>query len=272
MKIVSLILFFLSFMMILIFFMRKRPTRNRMCCLYNYFEKNDQYKDNFEYFLRHGILPTIDYYVIVNGGCSVEIPRNKNMTVYFRENIGYDFGAYSHAIKRMKQKYKFYFFINTSVRGPLLGEGEDPDWTSRFIGLLGGDTRMAGTSINIHTDNLERFFGKKNVYSHVQSMFFVMDDVVFSLLEEQDFFNEDEINGMDLQSVIYHKEVGLSQIVLGQGWNINSILPEYKGLDYRVLDHDINPTSLSGDPYYPGAYFGGTIDPSRVIFFKNNRW
>jgi len=37
------------------------------------------------------------------------------------------------------------------------------------------------------------------------------------------------------------------------------------------VDKDINPTSISGDPYFNGAYFGETIDPYEVIFFKTTR-
>ena len=272
---VLLLLFFMGMIFFLIWLFREKESAiEGVCCLYAYYEKNDEYKENLEYFLDHGILSDVDYYIIVNGMCSVDIPRSANIHVYFRENKGYDFGAYSHAVRKMGKKYSHYFFINTSVRGPLLRHGRDnAPWTSYFIHLLGGDTRLAGTSINIYTAaNLDRYYGKKNVYSHVQSMFFVMDHQLFSLLKKRHFFNESAIDNMDMESVILRKEIGLSQIALAEGWNINSILPLYRGLDYRTLDHDINPTSVGGDPYFHGAYFGGTIDPYDVIFFKNNRW
>jgi hypothetical protein len=205
----------------------------------------------------------------------VNIPRSKNINVYFRENMGYDFGAYSHVIGKMRKRYDYYFFMNTSVRGPFLRDEDKRPWTLHFIELLGENTRVAGTSINIYSGTLDGtldMYGKKNVYSHIQSMFFVMDHQLFSFLKRRDFFNESEINKMDLWSVVVNKEIGLSQITLAEGWNISSIFPRYRRLDYRTLDHDINPTSVAGDPYFQGAYFGGTIDPYEAIFFKNNRW
>lgn len=34
----------------------------------------------------------------------------------------------------------------------------------------------------------------------------------------------------------------------------------------------INPTSLHGDPYFAGAYFGDTFDPREAVFFKISRF
>ena len=40
--------------------------KNKICCLYAYYEKNDLYKSNLEYFLKNGILENVDYYFIIN--------------------------------------------------------------------------------------------------------------------------------------------------------------------------------------------------------------
>ena len=63
----------------------------------------------------------------------------------------------------------------------------------------------------------------------------------------------------------------MSQLILDNGWNFNCLLSKYRGIDYRLLERDINPTSRNGDPYWPGAYFGETIRPEEVVFFKINR-
>jgi hypothetical protein len=88
---------------------------NNIVCFYTYYEKDDLYKNNFKFFLENGILNNVDYYIIINGECSVYIPEKNNIVVYKRENKGYDFGAYSYAIKKLHHKYEYYFFINTSV-------------------------------------------------------------------------------------------------------------------------------------------------------------
>jgi hypothetical protein len=245
---------------------------NRVCVIYNYFEKNDLYKDNFMYFLQNGIIDEVDYYIVVNGTSSIEIPERSNIVVYFRENIGYDFGAFSYIVQnKLTKSYDYYFFINTSVKGPYL-KYSDKMWYEYFIDLFDENTHLVGTTINICKvpfclDKLT----DKSVNPHVQSMFFAVDYHYFSELKRDNFFNEDEINRMDLSTLIREKEIGLSQIAIKKGYNINCILPKYKDLDYTRITEDHNPTSSDGDSYYPNAYFGETIDPYEVIFLKTNR-
>ena len=251
---------------------------NNICTLYAYYEKNDLYKDNFTYFLNNAILDNVDYYIIINGECTVNIPERNNITVFRRENKGYDFGAYSYAIKNIKREYNYYFFINTSVSGPYLKDSNKP-WISYFLELFNDDVKVVGTSINIFTSNtfglkydLSKLYNKSAPYSHVQSMFFCIDNEYYQHLKNINFFDETNMNNAeDIQYIIVTKEIGLSQIALKEGWNINSILSKYKNLDYRVINEDINNTSRNGDPYYPKSYFGEDIDKYEAIFYKNNR-
>jgi hypothetical protein len=245
----------------------------RVCCIYAYYEKNELYKRNFEYFLQNGVYDNVDYVIVINGECTVDIPVKENIRILRRENKGYDFGAYSHAIHNIYRKYDYYFFINTSVEGPY---GVD-NWVDHFLKLFRGDVKIVGTSINILSTykifgyDLCRMYGHSKVFPHVQSMFFGLDRDYLEFLVENGFFNEDELYDKDIEYVIVHKEIGLSQIALLNGWNINCILPKYKDLDYRTIEADINPTSTTGDPYYKGGYFGGNIQKDDVIFYKGYR-
>lgn len=251
---------------------------NNICCIYSYYEKNDLYKNNFKYFLDNAILNNVDYYIIINGQCSIKIENKYNLKVYYRENKGYDFGAYSYALKKINKSYNYYFFINTSVCGPYLKDSSKK-WTDCFLELFNNDTKLVGTSINIWTHksveniyNLKDIYKKDEPYTHVQSMFFCIDNEALQFLKNVNFFDEEEMNNSkDIEYIIAYKEIGLSQILLENNWNINCILSKYKNIDYRILDKDINNTSLTGDPYYKNRYFGNTIDKYEVIFFKNNR-
>jgi hypothetical protein len=103
-------------------------------------------------------------------------------------------------------------------------------------------------------------------------MFFALNNESFQYLKSINFFNEDKCNNIkNINEIIYKKEFGLSQYILNNGWNINSILPKYRNLDYRILEADINKSSENGDVYYKNAYFGKSIDKYDVIFYKNNR-
>jgi hypothetical protein len=250
---------------------------NRLCCLYAYYEKDELYKNNFKYFLENGLLDNVDYYIIINGKYTANIPEKKNIKVYKRENNGYDFGAYSYAISKLEKEYDYYFFMNTSVSGPYLRDNSK-QWTRYFLDLFNENVKIVGTTINMQsTDTFDKYdlksiYNKKNPFSHVQSMFFCIDNEYFNYLKNIDFFNENEINNMaDINEIIVKKEIGISQVALNKGWNINCILPYYKDINYTKLKKDINPTSFYGDPYYKDSYFGKTLDKYDVIFFKTNR-
>ena len=259
---------------------------NKYVCMYAYYEKNDMYKENFKYFLDNVVLKKndIDYFIIINGNCTVELPNekeNNNIKIIRRENIGFDFGAWSHCIKKyINKSYDYYIFLNTSVKGPFPA---DIDWLQKFLDLFkSGPTnvKLVGTSINVlnNFDNLpnnankyKELYNYNGPYTHVQSMFFILDNEGFNILNNEKFFdNEEELNkNTDLWYVIFNKEIRLSQLLLKKGYNINSILTQYKDVDYTKIKQNFNPTGE--DPYFKNTYFGNTITKEEVIFFKTNR-
>jgi len=254
---------------------------NKIACLYSYYEKNDMYINNVLFFMNNAILPKVDYFFIINGNETIDFNQYKKENIHFlyRDNEGFDFGAYADALTSIvKNKYDYYFFINTSVIGPCFKDETHREWTDYFIELFTNeDVKVVGTSIN--TCSLNSFihhwrdlFGNKNVFSHVQSMFFCIKHDYLDYLNSVDFFNTEKINKLNIYEIVCHKEVGLSQLAINNGWNINSILSKYKGLDYRNIHENINTCCEHGDPYYPGKYFNKTIDKYEAIFFKNNRF
>ena len=256
---------------------------NKMCCLYAYYEKNQKYKDNLKFFLNNGLLDEIDYYFIINGESTVIIPNQNNIKIIKRENIGFDFGAYSCIVENhLHKEYEYYIFINSSVKGPYLKD--NIKWYDPFIQLFNKDVKIVGTSINIFpfdkypfikdsVNYLNKIYNHDAPFTHIQSMFFIIDYEYYTYLKSKNFFDEKKINKItEINNLIPYYEFGLSQLAFKNGWNINSILDKYKNLDYRTNKKDINPTSLGGDPYNKNGYFGKTIDPYDVIFFKNNRF
>jgi hypothetical protein len=185
-----------------------RP-QNKIVCYYTYYEKDEVYKKNLEFFLTNGINDLIDYIFVINGECSVPIEETSHVKVLKRENTGFDFGAYSYGIKNTEKTYEYYFFINSSVRGPYI-KGYS-NWQDEFINLIKDDIKLVGTTINIKPYVLGS--------THVQSMMFAMDYECFDFLKES-IFKEDEIINNKLD-VILQKEVKMSEIVLANNWNIS---------------------------------------------------
>lgn len=256
-------------------------SNNKYVCIYAYYEKNEEYKNNFEYFLKNGgIINEIDYYIIINGKCSLDIPDRTNIKVLYRENKGYDFGAWQYVIKHhINKPYEYYIFINSSVKGPY----SDKNWLDEFLNLFnsGKDVKLVGTTINIFDEGFEGFnlnnetmkiiYDKESPYTHVQSMFFIIDKEAFDFLYKKGFFDDEEklSNFGHINNVIIYKEIMMSQMIIKNGWNINCILPKYRDLDYRNIKQNINPSGC--DPYWPETYFGNTIQPEDVIFYKGYR-
>ena len=115
-------------------------------------------------------------------------------------------------------------------------------------------------------ERLYNTFGHGPPYTHIQSMFFILNKDGFDFLDNQGFFDSHE---NDFTSTVINKEFKLSQLILKNNWNINCILSHYRDLDYRKIDKNINPTGP--DPYFPGSYFGETINAYEVIFYKITR-
>ena len=247
-----------------------------MCCLYAYYEKDNKYKENFEFFLENGIYDEIDYYFILNGSCSVNIPKRENIIILTRENKGYDFGAWSYGLANITKQYNYYTFLNTSVKGPYL-YNKCEKWYDPFIRLFNKDVKIVGTTVNIYRDaffaniELKNIYNKDKPFNHVQSMFFIIDKEYLDYLHSLDFFNEDKINNItNFNQIITDYELGLSQHALIKGWNINCILQPYRNHDFRKDPSGNN--LIEGDIYFMNKYFGKTIDPYDVIFFKTNRF
>lgn len=252
----------------------------RIACLYCYFEKNKRYKDNFEYFLNNGILKEVDYYIVINGDISLNLDKFKyynNIIFYKKENKGYDFGGWSFLMSNITKEYDYYFFINTSVIGPY-GDKYGDKWIDKFLPLFNHGVKVVGTSINIYMNkyisnfNLENIYKRKAPFCHVQSMFFGIDNEYKNYLMNKGFFDEEKYNSIkDINEVICYGEIGLSQLALNNGWNINCILKNYKDVDYTKIYKDFNWSSNNGDPYFKNAYFGRSIFPDEVVFFKSYR-
>jgi lipopolysaccharide biosynthesis protein len=264
-------------LMVMVYYYIHMRHKNKDAIFYSYFEKNELYKENFIYFLKHVVKPlhkSADIYIIINGECSVPLPDLPNVRIIRRKNEGYDFGAYSHCITHhVVNEYDYYIFINTSVRGPI---PPSVDWRTKFKKLFTKDVGLVGVSINMsdRDHNIALSNGKKpptnnKMQTHVQSMFFILNKEVFLYLKEnKKFFSDEEIlnKTTDMWDIIMAKEIGMTQYVMEGGWNINCILSKYQGHDYRTLEVNINPSC--DHPYLKGSYFGKDVKPEEAIFHK----
>lgn len=247
---------------------------NRVAVLYHYFEKDQVYRDNLVFFLSRAWRPDLDFFVVIAGACSVDLPQHPNIRYTHTANYGHDFGGYGDvAASGALDAYDHLVFVNCSVRGPFLPDYCSTPWTEPFLNLLTGDVHLSGATINILHDDRKKsreyaqyFPDATPPFIHVQSFAYAMTAACFAFLRSHSVFESSR--NQDRHAAIVACEIGISQRVLANGWNISCVLPPYRGIDYRTLRHDINPATRTGHPQAPGAYFGRTPHPYELIFVK----
>jgi hypothetical protein len=239
----------------------------RTAIIYVYYEKDESYKSNFKYFLTHGVFqhPSLAFYVVIQGGCTLDLSPYENVvTVWSRDNSGYDFGGYGHAIQKLAsmpdyKSIKRFIFVNTSTMGPFMPTYTGHTWVQAFLDMIQGDVKLAGSTINC-----ELF---QTINPHVQSYAFVLDDEGLEYLRKQGIFSTEYTAYWD---VVKNQEVKMSQLILKAGWNINCLVEGYRGREYRGMSKTFN--SFGVDIVNPGnKCFGREIHPYDVIFLKTSR-
>lgn len=167
--------------------------------IFHYFEKSDDYKDNLAYFLRRGYRSDVDFIICISGGCSVPLPRAANIFYFYIPNGGFDYGGHSRIVNDFLnvEKYDYFIFLNSSVRGPFLPTYFDRPWHRVFTDLIDDQTKLVGSTINIlgkdhqcsRVDELLN--GGQKSLSHVQSMAYALDRTALRALIEQGFFRRE---------------------------------------------------------------------------------
>lgn len=243
--------------------------------VYHYFEKDESYRDNFIFFMTRAWRPDLDFFVVVAGGYTVNLPVRPNIHYFFTPNYSHDFGSYCDLVKSGSlDRYEYLIFVNCTVRGPFLPlYASGLTWTTPFLDLLVDDVHLCGSTINIlHEDRpLHKLYQSKYPqadppFSHVQTSAHAMTADCFAFLRDTGHYSGGE--SLDKYEAIVDFEIGMSQRVLTRGWNISCLLPPYNAIDYRLPHEEINPATKTGHPQARSAYFGLTPHPYELIFIK----
>jgi hypothetical protein len=238
--------------------------KKKTLVLYAYFEQDLIRRDNLEFFLKYGVRkndPDIDYIFIINGfKCTCEIPVRdcRNIKAIRRENTGWDFEAWRYGLlmkKESLQSYDYFAFLNSSVRGPFAPMYFDSFyWVEAYLSLINEKVKLAGASINCQ------------VSPHVQSFVFVTDKVGFKLLKDKGIF--EPVFERNVRDLIENREVGMSKIILENGYQITCMLSKYWNIDWTKPEAQScnclkNPTEGEEKPYS-----GMSLHPFENMFPK----
>lgn len=216
-----------------------------------------QYNDNVEFFLKHALInnPNYTYLIIINNpSFTIPIQIPDYITVINRNNIGYDFGAWSYGLFNFNYiDYDYFIFINSTIKGPFFPVwSHTKDWIDIFTSLIDDQHKLVGPMIGIYDNK-----------PHVQSMFMVTDQVGLNIGMQNRIFTQD-IYDMEKLTLIKTKEIGFSTAILSFGYNIKCLLQAFNNIDFRQPLNYINI-----NPFLSEQYFKIPIHPFEVIFIKS---
>lgn len=180
-----------------------------------------------------------------------------------RPNVANDWGAFSQAVRSTTvEKYDYFVFINSSMRGPYLPSWykSDQHWCKIFTSRLNDDVALVGSTINYCK-------GKP----HVQSMMMCMDHRGLAILREEDIFMAEDRH-IPKDDLIDYYEIGTSTAIIDAGYNIDCLLSPYQNRDWRKENQSFFPKVPDNfDHWGESQYFGSTVHPFDTIFIKTNR-
>ena len=184
--------------------------------------------------------------------------------IIFRDNIGYDFGAWSEGLltNNLYKHYDSFIFINSSVYGPCMEIDDIRKWPDILLnGLNYNNVKLFGTTINCIND-------VQNL-SHVQSMVFCMDLETLKYLISKNIFSITNFDNT-LQETIINKEIRMSREIINNNWNIGCLHTYYKDIDFTFRNNN-RQIQFLGDLCYKNNFYGRTIHPYEILFVKGNR-
>ena len=213
-----------------------------------------KYNDRVKKFIKNAIFEDDNVkFIVVCNDLKLKIPVPSYVTYLNRDNKGYDFGAWSHAIftDNIYNNYDYFIFANSSVDGPYI-KGK---WTDVYINGLQNNVKLFGTTINC--------IGQINK-CHVQSYIFSMDKETLQFLMGKQIFSLTEL-ATTFRNAIWQKEVAMSRKIIEHGWNIGCLLPYYKGVDFT------KPSTIWEQDMMRPKYKNKSWTKKNLVFIKGNR-
>jgi hypothetical protein len=235
----------------------------RTLVVYVYAKSHDFAEQNLVFFIRTAVRQyhDADYYFILQQINNVPFDKNKlpllpsNAHYVQHENKCFDTGAVGWLLSSgmvNTTKYKYFIFLNSSVRGPfIVSYYDNPMWYTIFTRRLNDHVKLVGCTISCQD------------IAHVQSYLWALDfDGLNLLLNKSTIF---ACHGTKWDA-IYNAEISATQIILKSGFGIDSLMLKYRGVDFRFDRTKKCVDTLN--PTYNNAANGMTLDPLEVVFVK----
>ncbi|PRW33169.1 hypothetical protein C2E21_7839 [Chlorella sorokiniana] len=266
---------------------------------YSYFEKDSIQRDNFDFFITMGMglanrlggPAATDFVVVVNGAvcrpCSRLYPLMQEsaspllppsvLTAEYKgdglallkrtENEGMDFAAHNVTLSWMASqgklgRYKYFIFLNSSIKGPFVPNYMPAgwQWTQAYTDALRGDVKAVGSSLVCLPEVDAGGFGPK-----LESWAFGVDQDGLEALLREGVFHLRTCKLCD-DGVVVKGEYGLTSALFKYGFNVDTLMAMYRGVDWRDKRHWRCNNNVH--PSRHGTYAGITMHPFETVFLK----
>ncbi|CAF3821383.1 unnamed protein product [Rotaria sordida] len=245
----------------------KSTHTGRILVIYIWADTDVQAVGNLEFFIRYGIHSSqpADYYFIlqkvnkkpVNESRLPSLPSNAHYIQH--ENECFDFGTVGWFLSSKIVDitlYKYFIFMNASIRGPFFAAYFDHElmwWFTVFIQRLNDEVKLVGSTLSCQ------------IKPHIQSYLLVTDEIGLSILtdEKSGVFNCKK----DYNDAVVNGEIGASQLILLANYQIASLQTKYQGWDFRKKENwDCN--NRVSPIFIDNSIDGITHDPYELVFVK----
>ena len=236
--------------------------KHKTLCIYVFHIYNERVK----YFIENAIYKdeSIDFLIVANDPSitikDIKLPEFCNFMN--RENLGYDFGAWSYGILKdnLYKSYSYFMFVNSSVMGPYTKHKNN--WIDLFTSKLSNNIKLYGCTINTIKNPL--------LYSHVQSYLFTLDINTLEYLIKNDIFSLEKY-AKTFDEAILNYEIRMSRLIIENGWNIGCRMNIFNEVDFTFkTEQTINKYLFYDDMMY-SEYENDVWKREEIIFVKGNR-
>ena len=238
--------------------------------MYAFSDTDAEYTQNLRYFVaeasRQG--DDSDYLFIINTDAP-DRPGNLpsllalNARYVFHRNECYDWGSFGWAMSQSlvdTKRYRYFVFMNSSVRGPFMPAYVKGTWTKHLVSMLDDSVKLVGPTISCEPAKSRA--GDIRFNPHVQSYVVATDRTGLAILLDSPVFE----CRSTIQETIFHSEIGVSKAILDAGFNIAALMTRYRGVDWR--DQGNWNCNAKMNPYGHHANDGATLEAAEVMFVK----
>lgn len=228
-----------------------------------HFKRSDQvYEDNLNFFIKMGLNDSKGnhFNFVINSPTGGEqIPVQENISIIKGNNQGHDFGAYKESIDNSDwESFDRFIFMNDTCRGPFIPNyvPESINWVDMFLKDINDKVKLVGPTWFNKKFNpwLNRQLGiPTGDNDHIQSWCFGLDKIALRLLIDHKKFDS---AGKAKELIIKDHEIGISRLLRKNNFSIKPF----------QLSRSTNEEH--GDINHNGMYFGTTLNPLEVMFYK----